>query len=181
MQVSALLAAAVEGHGHQISKLGQKALPDTRAKETDARGALEQPNTPKPREDKPSRSVKLLLRLLGTLKKKQNLVLLTFPDSQVTARGGSARQKLLPEMLGQSWGHRKSAGRWGAPTWGTGELQSCSRGCCGLKLRFSGRKSFDAPKNPWDTEAFQGGRCSRGLPPFEVKAPGEGRNASKGT
>lgn len=28
------------------------------------------PNTPKPCEDKPSRSVKLLLRLLGTLKKK---------------------------------------------------------------------------------------------------------------
>lgn len=67
------------------------------------------PNTPKPREDKPSRRVKLLLCLLGSFK-KSHFVVLKSPDSQVTARGENVRQKVLPGVSGQSWGHRKHNG-----------------------------------------------------------------------
>lgn len=158
MQVSAPLTAAVLSGGGlkaMVTKSANwgKRLCQTHRQRKQLQGELCDsltllPNTPKPCEDKPSRSVKLLLRLLGTLK-KSHFVLLKFPDSQVTARGESARQKLLPGVLGQRWGHSKSGGKWGAPTWEAGKLQSCSHGCCGLELRFSSRKSFDAPKNPW--------------------------------
>lgn len=79
MQVSAPLTAAVLSRGSlkaMVTKSANwgKRLCQTCRQRKQMQGELCNsltllPNTPKPREDKPSRSVKLLLCLLGTLKK----------------------------------------------------------------------------------------------------------------
>lgn len=95
------LQRGFEGHRHKISKLGQETLKDIQAKETDAKGALEQlyfaTKHSKTLRGQTQQECETSPQPLGGFKKSQ-FILLKFPDSRVTAGRSSSSEKVSQKL-----------------------------------------------------------------------------------